>query len=120
MATALLVEDDETQIEYFSALLKRAGYEVTVAGDGMEALSLCQTQRFDLLVTDVRMPRLSGISFLRNAIKFAPSMPPRIVVVTSLDDSIIRRDAMDAGASAFLVKPVTAIQFEDAISGRPV
>lgn len=115
--TALLVEDDETQIEFFAAQLKRLGYTVTVAGDGMEALALCQANSYDLLVTDVRMPRLSGVSFLRNAIKFAPSMPPRIIVVTSLDDATVRRDVMEAGATCMLVKPIPAAQFEAAVRG---
>ena len=117
MATALLVEDDETQIEYFSRLLTRMGYVVSVAGDGMEALSLCQSAPFDLLVTDVRMPRLNGISFIRNALKFSQHAPPRIIVVTAMDDNVVRRDALDAGASKFLVKPVSVADFEAAVKG---
>ena len=117
MPTALLVEDDETQVEYFSRLLTRYGYTVTVAGDGMEALALCQAQPYDLLVTDVRMPRLNGISFIRNALKFSPHVAPRIIVISAMDDNVIRRDAIDAGAALFLVKPVSAADFEAAVRG---
>ena len=111
MSTALLVEDDQTQIEYFSNLLERLGYVVSIAADGMEALALCQASAFDLIVTDVRMPRLNGISFIRNALKFSSHLPPRIVVITAMDDRVIRRDALEAGAAACLVKPISAADF---------
>ncbi len=88
--------------------LTRLGYEVTAVGDGMAALELCKTRAFDLVVSDVRMPRLNGISFIKNVKRMAPGSTNRIIVVSSMDDRATRNEALAAGAEAFLIKPVSA------------
>ena len=63
---ALVVEDDDTVSEHITKLLEARGFKVAQEFDGMAALQRCRSEKFDLVVCDIRLPRLSGISFLRN------------------------------------------------------
>lgn len=105
---ALVVDDDEVVVQFFKICLTRLGYEVTTAVDGMAALDLCRTRPFDVVLCDVRMPRLNGISFIRNVKRMAPGATSRIIVISSMDDRAVRADALAAGAEAYLLKPVSA------------
>ena len=105
---ALVVDDDEVVVQFFKICLTRLGYQVTTAGDGMAALDLCKERAFDVVLCDVRMPRLNGISFISNVKRLAPGSTKRIIVISSMDDRSVRTDAMAAGATAYLVKPVSA------------
>ena len=113
---ALVVDDDDTMIEFVSHVLRGAGYQVETCGDGMKALELFRAAPFDVTVADVRMPRLSGISFLKN-LRLPQGSPHRIVLFSSLMDKQLEREALDAGAVACLRKPASAKAILDAIEG---
>ncbi len=115
---ALVVDDDDTMAEFVSRVLTRAGYQVTACRDGMAALTAFRAAPFDLVVADERMPRLSGLSFLRN-LRLPPGSPHRVLIFSSLADEKFRRDAKAAGAFGCLLKPATAQQLLDAISAAP-
>jgi DNA-binding response OmpR family regulator len=104
---ALVVDDDETVVEHVAATLRRAGYFVEAAADGLTALSMFRATVFDAVVCDVRMPKLSGISFIK-ILRLGAQTGCRVVMLSSLDDRTIRREAMDAGAVACLVKPASS------------
>ena len=114
---ALVVDDDGVFVDQFTRILQRQGYEVSDAKDGMAALELCRVHQFDVAIIDIRMPRLNGISFIHNVRRMSPNALSKIIFVTSLDDATVRQDAMAAGGSAFLVKPVTADTLIAAING---
>src|SRR5579883_190953 len=61
MARILLAEDDTSMREYLQRALQRVGYEVEAVGCGTEAMPLLQSERFDLLLTDIVMPEMDGI-----------------------------------------------------------
>ncbi len=65
MAKVLLVDDEPTILRAYSALLLKAGYDVEKAADGAEALGRLRSQSFDVIVSDISMPRMSGLDFLR-------------------------------------------------------
>lgn len=113
---ALVVDDDATMVEYVSAVLRRAGYEVETAGNGMMALEMYRAANFDAVVCDIRMPKLSGISFLKN-LRLNAESTCRIVLLSSLDDHAVRREAMEAGAVALLVKPASSKLILEAVTG---
>lgn len=113
---ALVVDDDETVVEHVAATLRRAGYFVETAADGLTALSMFRANAFDALVCDVRMPKLSGISFIKN-LRLGAQTNCRVVMLSSLDDRTIRREAMEAGAFAYLVKPASSQAILEAVSG---
>ena len=113
---ALVVDDDITIVEYVSAVLRRAGYHVETASDGMTALEMYRASRFDAVVCDLRMPKLSGISFLKN-LRLTAQSACRVVLLSAMDDPAIRREAVEAGAVAYLLKPASSNAIIDAVSG---
>ena len=113
---ALVVDDDSTMVEYVSAVLRRAGFQVETAGDGMTALEMCRASHFDAVVCDIRMPKLSGNSFVKN-LRLTPESNCRVVLLSAMDDQTIRREALAAGAVAYLVKPASSKAIIDAVSG---
>ena len=113
---ALVVDDDDAILEYVSRVLQSAGYQVATCGDGMAALEQYRAAPFDVVIVDVRMPRLSGISFLKNLRLTAASMC-RVVLLSAMDDPKLQREALDAGAVAYLLKPASAKSIIEAASG---
>ena len=76
---ALVVDDDEAMRMFVVMVLGKLGYGVKTAANGMAALEMCQAEIFDLVVCDMRMPKLSGISFLKNVRMRAPNSAKRVI-----------------------------------------
>ena len=112
----LVVDDDTVIVEHASAVLRRAGFHVETAGDGMNALAMFRASHFDAVVCDIRMPKLSGISFLKN-LRLAAESTCRVVMLSSLDDRTLQREALEAGAVAYLVKPASGTAILAAVTG---
>lgn len=104
---ALVVEDDEVQRMFLMQALIRFGYDVTATDNGMDALELCTEHAYDLVLSDIRMPRLSGIGFAKNIRMRNPKAFKRLIFISSIEDPAVRRDASDAGATDVLLKPVS-------------
>ena len=113
---ALVVDDDRTMVEYVSAVLRRAGFQVETAGDGMAALEMCRAGHFDAVVCDIRMPKLSGNSFVKN-LRLTPESNCRVVLLSALDDQAVKREVLAAGAVAYLVKPASIKAIIEAVCG---
>jgi two-component system sensor histidine kinase and response regulator WspE len=100
----LVVDDSITVREVERQMLARLGYEVETAVDGVDGFTQLKAGRFDLLVTDVDMPRMNGIEFvkaLRREPRFA-SLP--VAIVSYKDRAEDRAAGMEAGANAYLTK----------------
>ncbi len=106
----LLVEDEKLLRESLAQLLTEEGYEVVQAGDGKEAYDLALARPFDLVLTDVRMPNMDGITLLGHLQQAAPQTP--VVVLTAFGTVESAVAAMRSGAADYLLKPV---QFEDVL-----
>lgn len=106
MATGrILVADDELFFqELFREVLQAAGHEVRTVGSGADALEAVTREHFDLLLTDVVMPGLDGVSLVREARKRDPDL--EAVAITGHDDVRLAVQAMKAGCADFLTKPV--------------
>lgn len=105
-AALLLVEPDRLARDLAVLALAGAGagYQVVSAGDGVEALALIQTRRFDLLLVNLLLPRLNGFDVIRQARRvLGPEVP--ILVVTALSLRELVEQAIAAGANDFIVKP---------------
>jgi len=101
----LLVEDSDIVRESLRRILADAGYVVTVAVDGAHGLELAQHQRFDLVSTDVMMPRMDGYELTR-ALRVMPAYANTpIVMVTSMGERIDRVRGFDAGVDEYITKP---------------
>jgi two-component system, chemotaxis family, sensor kinase CheA len=100
----LVAEDSITSRMLLKGVLESAGYKVKTAVDGLEAFTILRTQHFDLVVSDVEMPRMNGFDLtakIREDKKLA-DLP--VILVTALDTREDREHGIDVGASAYLVK----------------
>jgi two-component system sensor histidine kinase and response regulator WspE len=100
----LVAEDSITVREVERQLLSRLGYDVAVAVDGMDAWNQIRAGRFDMLVTDIDMPRMNGIELVRLVRSDPRFAHVPIAVVSYKDRDEDRRAGMDAGANAYLTK----------------
>lgn len=80
MIRILLAEDDQVMREYLARALEKSGYAVTAVDRGTAALPLIETERFDLLLSDIVMPEMDGIELAQRAAEIAPDM--RIMFIT--------------------------------------
>jgi len=102
----LVVDDEPNARGALSTILAEEGYTVTEAGDGVEALSILRNSGADLVLADVRMPRMDGLTLLREARD--SGIDAAFVVMTAFGSIEMAVDAMRAGAENFLVKPLDA------------
>ena len=100
----LVAEDSITSRMLLKAILESAGYRVKTAVDGIEAFTLLRAEHFDLVVSDVEMPRLNGFDLTARirADKKLAQLP--LVLVTALESREDRERGIDVGANAYLVK----------------
>lgn len=110
-ATILYVEDDEAVREGFTRALMRMGKTVHVAKDGQEGIELWEKYRPDIVISDIKMPRLGGIE-MANHIKV--EHPEQIIIFTTAhsDMSCMVR-ALSIGANAYITKPVDKDRLKD-------
>lgn len=113
---ALVVDDDDAAVDHVTSVLHRLGFDVEKAFDGLDALRRCQSVTYDIIVCDVRMPRLSGLSLLSN-LRNTQNSVTRVVMISALEDPSVRRQALASGAADYLVKPLNAQTLVEAIAG---
>ena len=100
----LVAEDSITARTLLKNILELAGYQVKTAVDGVEGFTALQKGNFDLVVSDVEMPRMSGFDLTSKirADKRLADLP--VVLVTALESTEDRKRGIDVGANAYLVK----------------
>lgn len=99
----LLVDNDEDAREGLCRLLSHEGYTVNEAADGIEALECLERHPYDLVVTDIRMPRVGGLVLLQRLKEAHPNLP--VLLITAFGDWRSYGRAIDLGASGYLTKP---------------
>jgi two-component system, chemotaxis family, sensor kinase CheA len=102
--TILLVEDSLVIRTQLTRILKGAGYHVTVANDGVEGWEKLQAGKFDVVVSDVEMPRWGGLELTSEIRKHADYQDLPVVLVTTLSQTADRDRGFQAGANAYLTK----------------
>ncbi|MBX3350488.1 MAG: sigma-54-dependent Fis family transcriptional regulator [Nitrospira sp.] len=103
MEKILVVDDEQSLREVLSIMLKRAGYAVTIAMDGEDAVELLQKEIFDLVITDLRMPKVDGMEVLKAVKSASPETVVLIITAFASADSAV--EAMKQGAYDYLTKP---------------
>ncbi|SDE62264.1 response regulator [Desulfuromonas thiophila] len=103
--TVLAVDDSRSILQMVSMTLKGAGYQVVEAGNGQEALAQAQKQKFDLVLTDLNMPVMDGLTLVQKlraapAYKFTP-----ILMLTTEAGESFKAKGKAAGLTGWLVKP---------------
>lgn len=103
METILVIEDKESMAEMLKETLEAEGYNVISAGDGMEGIRRLKEERIDLVLTDLKLPKKSGIDILKAAKEENQLVP--VIVMTAFGSVEIAVEAMKAGAFDFITKP---------------
>ena len=102
--TILVVDDSFTTRTLEKSILETNGYDVRVAVDGVEALTVLRSEPIDIVIADVQMPRMDGLSLLKNIRDDAKFRDLPLILVTSLDEESDRQRGLDLGANAYIVK----------------
>ncbi|MCW9057876.1 MAG: response regulator [Gammaproteobacteria bacterium] len=105
MATILAVDDSASMRQMVTFTLKGAGYDVVEAADGEQALALARGKSVNLVLTDVNMPKMDGITLIKNlrtlpAYKFTP-----MLMLTTESAADKKQEGKAAGATGWIVKP---------------
>jgi len=103
MARILLADDDKGALDLVRRALELDGHKVTTADDGSEAQAVVNAGGFDLLVTDVQMPGLDGISLAKAAVARHPGM--RVVLMSAYADGLDLAAPLVARGARVVVKP---------------
>lgn len=103
--TILAVDDSKTMRDMVSFTLKGAGYDVVEADDGQNALTKAGTQKFDLVITDINMPNMDGITLVKELRGKPDFRATPILILTTEADDAKKQEGRAAGATGWIVKP---------------
>lgn len=103
MARILIVDDERNIVYLLRQMFAEYGYETCEAFNGLAGLKAFQSQFFDLVITDLRMPKMDGMSFLHEIKLLDPAMP--VIVLTAYDSPETAAEAKKKGAFVYLAKP---------------
>jgi len=108
--TLLIVDDSASMRQLVSFALKDAGYEVITAINGRDALNKLNGSKIDMVITDLNMPEMDGIEFIKHlrgnsGYKFTP-----VLMLTTESQELKKQEGKQAGASGWIVKPFTPEQ----------
>lgn len=102
-ATILVVDDELSMREFLEIMLDKEGYEVLTASSGEEALQLIGEASYDLMLCDMKMPRISGLEVLKKSQELYPHVP--VIIITAYSTSESAMEALKIGAYDYIQKP---------------
>jgi two-component system chemotaxis response regulator CheY len=106
MAKTILAVDDSASIRQMVAFtLKSSGYEVVEAVDGMDGLEKAKSKSFNLILTDQNMPRMDGVTLVKNLRALSQYKTTPILMLTTESSDAMKAQGRAAGATGWLVKP---------------
>ncbi len=106
MTASILTVDDSASIRLTTRVaLTNAGYTVTEAVDGQDGLAKLNAGQFDLIVTDLNMPNMDGLTMIRELRKLPAHTGVPVIFLTTESDADIKQEAKAAGATGWLTKP---------------
>ncbi|MBS0354917.1 MAG: response regulator [Proteobacteria bacterium] len=117
MAKTILVVDDSASLrQVVSIALKGAGYDVVEASDGKDALGKLDGRKVHLVISDVNMPNMDGITFVKEMKKLPSYKFTPVVMLTTENQEAKKAEGQAAGAKAWMVKPFAPAQMLNAVS----
>ena len=117
MAKTVMVVDDSNSVrQVVSIALKGAGYDVIEASDGKDALTKLNGQKIHLMISDVNMPNMDGITLVKEVKKLANYKFTPIIMLTTESQEAKKQEGQAAGARAWVVKPFQPAQMLAAVA----
>jgi len=104
VAKILVVDDDQGMREFLEIMLTKEGYRVTCAGDAGKALNRCKKEQFDLIITDLKMPKMDGITFLKEVKGISPET--MVILITAYASGETAVTAMKEGVYDYIEKGI--------------
>ena len=108
----LIVDDSPSVLAILDDMLQDLGYATASAGNGRDALNLIEQTKFNLIITDLTMPVMDGMTFVEQAKKLPNCKFVPIVMLSSEEDEAKIAEAKQVGISTFLRKPVKEVQLK--------
>ncbi|MFN8943403.1 MAG: sigma-54-dependent transcriptional regulator, partial [Pseudobdellovibrionaceae bacterium] len=102
-ARILVVDDEDSIREFLEIMLKKDGYEVTLAEDGLKAKEILSKKSFDMVISDLQMPNMTGIELLKHVKETIPDLV--FLMITAFGTAETAVEAMKMGAYDYLTKP---------------
>jgi two-component system chemotaxis response regulator CheY len=103
--TIMIVDDSASMRQVVGIAIKGAGYDLVEAADGKDALSKMNGEKIHLIVSDINMPNMDGITFVKEVKQLANYKFTPIIMLTTEVDEVKKQAAKDAGAKAWVNKP---------------
>jgi two-component system chemotaxis response regulator CheY len=116
MARILTVDDSPVMRQMVKATLAESGHVVTQAANGEEALRIAATQVFDMVITDVNMPVMDGLTLTRNLRQLPAYRTIPMIALTTEATAEVKRTGREAGATAWVVKPFNPQRLIEAVA----
>jgi len=99
----LIVDDEEMMRTLLNRILSREGYKIRSAEDGVIALEVLKAEKFDIIISDMKMPRMNGFELLKIVKKEYPKIG--VIIMTAYGDTYTVKDALLLGADEYITKP---------------
>jgi two-component system response regulator PilR (NtrC family) len=99
----LIVDDEEMMRNLLNRILSREGYKISSAKDGVAALEMLETEKFNIIISDMKMPRMNGFELLKNVKREYPDIG--VIIMTAYGDTYTVKDALLLGADEYITKP---------------
>ena len=119
-----MVDDEEIIIELYLQLLQALGHTIDTASTGLEALKKIESRDYDLVITDIKMPKMTGVQLYEKAVTAKPSMQRRFIFITGDMNSLTSQQMTTVTDNPCLLKPVNIEKIESTIrqvlSGQPL
>jgi DNA-binding response OmpR family regulator len=115
LRNALVVDDTEIHRSATRTFLAMSGFKVEIAEDGMQALKLLDAKIFDVIFSDIEMPNMNGMEFLKRVRKHATAGKTPVVMLSTLDNPEMKAKLTQLGANHYLVKPFSGDRMKSAL-----
>ncbi len=110
----LIVDDEEIMRSFLLDVFMEEGYNLDVAADGEEALDKISKNRYQLIITDIRMPKVDGTEVLKKAKEIDPQVD--VIVITGYASQLARQECQRLGAAYYIAKPFQINQIRALVS----
>jgi len=101
--SVLVVDDEEMMRHLLDKILSREGYHILTAADGVQALEMLEKEEVDLIISDMKMPRMTGFELLKHVKQQHPNIG--VIIMTAYGDTYTVKDALLLGADEYITKP---------------
>jgi CheY-like chemotaxis protein len=116
MANILVVDDCKAGCRLIASMLKQTGHDIHGVCNGIEALAYLETNPVDIVITDIDMPGMDGITLCKEIKSHEVFYPIPVVIATAHHSNSARFTALEAGASKYLTKPLHKLDLVDAVT----